>query len=222
MSTVNNLNCLLIMTPKNDIQAQLESLWKTQQEIIQRLEKIEQRLSPPELPRLALPATDIHLPDPITQAILERSEEARARKWQKVFGDFDVDSFLDVEVLPACEILFPQRGIEVQQSRQNVRREQGDLYFSVNLLLSNDSQIVAVSVEKTVKIDYIDDLIQKLAHFRSLFPEYQHKELYGAIAGIAIEAGADEYAYRQGLFVLAQSGETVTVLNGEQFQPHNW
>ena len=124
---------------------------------------------------MALPATDIHLPDPITQAILERSEEARARKWQKVFGDFDVDSFLDVEVLPACEILFPQRGIEVQQSRQNVRREQGDLYFSVNLLLSNDSQIVAVSVKKTVKIDYIDALIQKSAHFRSLFPEYQHK-----------------------------------------------
>ncbi len=210
------------MTSQNDVQAQLESLWKTQQEIIQRLEKIEQRLSPPESPRLAFPSTEILHRDPITQAILDRSEEIRARRWKKIFGDFDVDSFLEFEVLPACEILFPQRGIAVQQSRQNVGKEQGDLYFGVNLLLSNDSQIVAVFVEKTVKIDYIDDLTEKLANFRPLFPEYQHKELYGAIAGIDIEDGADKYAYRQGLFVLAQTGETVAILNGDSFQPKNW
>ena len=37
-----------------------------------------------------------------------------------------------------------------------------------------------------------------------------------------IEEGADKYAYRQGLFVLAQSGESVSILNNDQFQPKNW
>ncbi|MGK7957213.1 MAG: DUF3782 domain-containing protein, partial [Crocosphaera sp.] len=45
---------------------------------------------------------------------------------------------------------------------------------------------------------------------------------YGAVAGIEIEEGADKYAYRQGLFVLAQSGETVNILNDEQFNPQAW
>jgi hypothetical protein len=31
-----------------------------------------------------------------------------------------------------------------------------------------------------------------------------------------------QYAYRQGLYVLAQSGETVVILNDEQFQPSFW
>lgn len=32
-----------------------------------------------------------------------------------------------------------------------------------------------------------------------------------------IEEGADKYASRQGLFVLAQSGENVTISNDDQF-----
>jgi hypothetical protein len=47
-------------------------------------------------------------------------------------------------------------------------------------------------------------------------------QLYGAVAGIGIESDADRYAYRQGLFVLAQSGDGVVILNDEQFQPKAW
>jgi hypothetical protein len=37
-----------------------------------------------------------------------------------------------------------------------------------------------------------------------------------------IEDGADRYAYRQGLFVLAQTGDTVKILNDPEFQPKAW
>jgi hypothetical protein len=37
-----------------------------------------------------------------------------------------------------------------------------------------------------------------------------------------IEEGADKNGDRQGLFVLTQSGETIAILNSEQFQPKNW
>jgi hypothetical protein len=47
-------------------------------------------------------------------------------------------------------------------------------------------------------------------------------QLYGAVAGIGIESGADRYAYRRGLFVMAQSGDSVTLLNDEHFQPKAW
>jgi hypothetical protein len=38
----------------------------------------------------------------------------------------------------------------------------------------------------------------------------------------SIEEGADKYAYLQGLFVLAQAGEAVSILNDDGFQPRNW
>ena len=66
------------------------------------------------------------------------------------------------------------------------------------------------------------EFITDLREFRQFFPEYNDKQLYGAVAGIEIEQGADKYAYRQGLFVLAQSGENMVILNNEQFQPKTW
>ncbi|RMD72966.1 MAG: DUF3782 domain-containing protein, partial [Cyanobacteria bacterium J149] len=58
--------------------------------------------------------------------------------------------------------------------------------------------------------------------FKEFFPEYSQKQVYGAVAGIEIEEGADKYAYRQGLFVLTQSGENVVIVNGAEFQPKTW
>ena len=112
MSTVNNLNCLLIMTPKNDIQAQLESLWKTQQEIIQRLEKIEQRLSPPELPRLALPATDIHLPDPSPKQSLSVAKKLGRENGRKYLAILMLIVFSTLKSCPPAKFCFPKEGLK--------------------------------------------------------------------------------------------------------------
>ena len=66
------------------------------------------------------------------------------------------------------------------------------------------------------------ELKSDLNRFRQFFPEYAQKQLYLAVAEIEIEEGADRYAYRQGLFVLAQAGETVSILNNPDFEPKNW
>ena len=47
-------------------------------------------------------------------------------------------------------------------------------------------------------------------------------QLYGAVAGIGIESGADRYAYRQGLFVMTQSDDDIILLNDSNFQPKVW
>lgn len=44
----------------------------------------------------------------------------------------------------------------------------------------------------------------------------------GAVAGIVIEEGVDRFAYREGLFVIAQAGDTVRLLNDGEFVPKAW
>jgi hypothetical protein len=41
-------------------------------------------------------------------------------------------------------------------------------------------------------------------------------------AGMVVTDEVAHYAYNQGLFVLAQSGENVAILNGADFQPKTW
>ena len=48
------------------------------------------------------------------------------------------------------------------------------------------------------------------------------RKVIGAVGGIVIEEGSDKYAYKQGLYVITESGETVRILNDEKFKPKKW
>ena len=61
-----------------------------------------------------------------------------------------------------------------------------------------------------------------MEHFKRFFPQYDGNRLIGAVAGMVIAEEADKFAYRQGLFVITQTGETVQLLNDEKSQPKRW
>jgi hypothetical protein len=58
-----------------------------------------------------------------------------------------------------------------------------------------------------------------LPSFFEYFEEFRGRTLFGAVAGMSIDQDVDRFAYRNGLFVFAQSGENVRLLNDEKFLP---
>lgn len=127
--------------------------------------------------------------------------------------------FVEDLVAPACERIFLDRGIPVDQVSQRVkRRRQGDT-LEIDVLVVNQGHVLAVEVKSSLSVPDVKDFIVDLERFSVFFPEYAAMQLYGAVAGIGIESGADRYAYRQGLFVMAQSGDSVTLLNDSTFTP---
>jgi len=130
--------------------------------------------------------------------------------------------FVEDLVAPACERIFLDRGIPVDQVSQRVkRRRQGDT-LEIDVLVVNQGHVLAVEVKSSLSVPDVKDFIVDLERFSVFFPEYAAMQLYGAVAGIGIESGADRYAYRQGLFVMAQSGDSVTLLNDSTFTPKTW
>ena len=130
--------------------------------------------------------------------------------------------FVEDLVAPACERIFLERGIPVDQVSQRVkRRRQGDT-LEIDVLVVNQGHVLAVEVKSSLSVPDVKDFIADLERFSNFFPEYADMQLYGAVAGIGIESGADRYAYRQGLFVMAQSGDSVTLLNDSAFIPTAW
>jgi hypothetical protein len=130
--------------------------------------------------------------------------------------------FVENMVAPACETLFLNRQIPVHQVSQRVRKRLDGKTLEIDVLVTNENHVLVVEVKSSLSVDDVKELIKNLTEFRQFFPEYNHKQLYGAVAGIEIEEGADKYAYRQGLFVLAQRGENVAILNDTDFQPKTW
>lgn len=130
--------------------------------------------------------------------------------------------FLENQVAPACEHLFNERGIPVQMVTQRTKKRCGGNTMEVDVLVVNDGHVVAVEVKATLNAEAVRHFVERLQQFRVFFPEYAHWEIYGAMAGMRIDDGADNYARRAGLFVLAQSGESIKITNDAQFQPKAW
>jgi hypothetical protein len=162
-----------------------------------------------------------------TERILQEQSDKTDRKIQEVSKQIGAlggkwGRFVENMVAPACETLFLNRGIPVHQVSQRVKKRLDGKILEIDVLVTNEDYVLVVEVKSTLGVDDVKELINDLTEFRQFFPEYNQKQLYGAVAGIEIEEGADIYAYRQGLFVLAQSGENVAILNGAEFQPKVW
>jgi hypothetical protein len=131
--------------------------------------------------------------------------------------------FMENQVAPACERVFSERGIPVQMVSQRVKKRRGGDTLEIDVLVVNAGQVVVVvEVKASLSVEAVREFLDDLRQFRDFFPEYADWQVHGAVAGMRIEDGADRYAYQQGLFVLAQTGDTVKILNDAQFQPKAW
>lgn len=150
----------------------------------------------------------------------DRKFQETARLVSNLGGQWGL--FVENQVAPACERVFSERGIPVQMVSQRVKKRRGGDMLEIDVLVVNTGHVVVVEVKASLSVEAVREFLDDLRQFRDFFPEYADWQVHGAVAGMRIEDGADRYAYWQGLFVLAQTGDTVKILNDAQFQPKIW
>jgi len=158
----------------------------------------------------------------VSEEVSRVSEEVS--KVSKNVGDLTGKwgKFVEGLVAPGAVKLFNERGIEVERTSTRNRVRKGGEEMEIDVLIENEECAVVIEVKSTLKVEDVNELIEKLKRFREFFPRYEDSKLIGAVAGIVIEERADRYAYRQGLFVIGQTGETVKILNDDKFKPKVW
>jgi hypothetical protein len=127
--------------------------------------------------------------------------------------------FIEEMVEPAVVRLFLERGIDVTQTMSRLKSQRPGAAMEIDIVAVNGSELVAVECKSRLSKDDVNDFLTRLQRFKVAFPQFREFRIYGAVAGIEIDHGIDAYAYRQGLFVIKQSGETVKIVNDAQFQP---
>ncbi len=134
--------------------------------------------------------------------------------------------FREERLVPSLEWLFQEWGIRVNKTFQNFRRHgrlrMDDDAFEIDLLATNGEYAVLIVTRTALDTEDVQEHLQRMEKFRRFFPEFSDRKAVGAVAGIVIEDDADRFACKNGLFVIAQSGETVKLLNDEKFSPKVW
>lgn len=131
---------------------------------------------------------------------------------------------IEALVEPGSVELFRNRGVNVTTVAPRVKSKRNGGFFEIDLLLENDDAIVIIEVKSTLRVQDVREFAdEKLNTFFDFFPKYKGYEVYGAVAGVQINEGVEQFAYNSGLFVLGMGQEgLVRMLNDIEFEPRNF
>jgi len=162
-----------------------------------------------------------------TKQLLREVSLATDRKIKEVSASIGrlgnrLGDFIEDAVRPAAVRLFQGRGIAVHEVQQNVTVQRGEEGLEIDLMVVNDSEAVAVECKINLKIDDVNEHLERLAKLKRLLPRYANFKLMGAVAAMVIPDNVARYAVSKGLFVIGQSGEDLAIRNDDDFTPAVW
>jgi hypothetical protein len=131
-------------------------------------------------------------------------------------------TFVENLVEPAVLRLFQARGIDIQTTYRRAKSTRPAARMEIDILAVDGDVAVAIEVKSRLTQQDVDDLCEKLQKLKIAFPEHASHRVYGAVAAIEFLQDVDRYAYRKGLFVIRQCGDSVELANDESFQPRAW
>jgi len=127
--------------------------------------------------------------------------------------------FVQYMVAPAVLRMFQERGIEVHQIFPNATAQRDNEGIEVDLLAVNGVELVATECKSRLGIEDIDQHIERIRKIRRMFPQWANHRVYGAVATMVLDQGVAKYAQEKGLFVISQSGDSVEIVNAQNFVP---
>jgi hypothetical protein len=156
------------------------------------------------------------------------------RKMREVFERFDnlsrrfgdlgnrLGEFVEAMVEPAVVELFRRQGLDVSEVYRRVTSRRGGERIEIDLLVVDGDTAVAVECKSRLTREEVERHVERMNKFKRLLPKYADMRIHGAVAGMVVDEDAIEAAQAAGLWVLAQSGETVALRNDPDFTPRVW
>ena len=108
-----------------------------------------------------------------------------------------------------------ERGIKVEGVITNLNK--GSAEFDI--IAVNGTEIVVVEVKATLDPSDVDKFKKNIDKFKSLWPDFKEKTVYGAMAYlIKANRQAESLADKQGFFVISATGDVI-IKNDKDFKP---
>ena len=151
-----------------------------------------------------------------------RDTDRRLRKLDELFNG-QWGKLMEALVEGDLIALLRQRGIALDHTSTNHKRDYGGRRWEIDILAVNDSEAVVVEVKTTLKARHVDHFLETLRSFHLAMPEYgSSRSVYGAVTYLRADESSDVYAEGQGLYVIRATGSSAGITNQESFRPRTF
>ena len=137
----------------------------------------------------------------------------------KIFGDMaEYVSFTNL-----TRLLREQAGIEIKGVTKRWKIEHEGRNYEFDLIAVGAKAVVVVEVKTTLRSDDVDDFAAIMPDVPAIFPEYQHRDIYGGFAYMKAQDGTEKRAHKHGLLTIRAIGASTSELVGfDQAQLRNF
>ncbi len=146
-----------------------------------------------------------------TDRRLKKAEDLFTTQWGKL-----MESLVRGDLVK----LLAGRDIGVRSLAQRTLTQRGGESYEVDILAVNGEEIVAVEVKTTLRPEDVGRFRSKLGRFKEWWPEYRDRRVYGAMAFLQASEDVARQAEGQGFFVIRATGDSASIVNAENFEPH--
>ncbi len=131
--------------------------------------------------------------------------------------------FSEEGVLAAVKRLFDKRGIPLEHFYRNLTGPLNGETMETDVIGVGPKHAVLVEVKLRLRQAEVKKFLEKkLPRFFEFFPNLRRPVLYGGVAGMSIDQDAERYAYKQGIFVIGQTGDNLRIVNDKKFKPRSF
>ena len=111
--------------------------------------------------------------------------------------------------------MYEDKGFKINSLCKNYKRKnkQLNLEMEQDVVLFTETQVIVEEVKASCDKKDVEKFFRNMEKFKMLYDEYADKEVFGAVAAVNYEDGADTYARDLGLFVVCVSSDEIFSLD---------
>lgn len=111
--------------------------------------------------------------------------------------------------------MYEDKGFKINSLCKNYKRKnkQLNLEMEQDVVLFTETQVIVEEVKASCDKKDVEKFFHNMEKFKLLYDEYADKEVFGAVAAVNYEDGADTYARDLGLFVVRVSSDEIFSLD---------
>jgi Holliday junction resolvase-like predicted endonuclease len=149
-----------------------------------------------------------------TECKLNQLEKLFTSQWGKL-----MESLIEGDLIA----LLQSRGIQIADTTMRLKGKCPDGgNYEFDIIAHNGAEIVVVEVKTTLRPQDVKDFIERLNQLKGWIPRYAHNQIYGAMAWLTADAGAEQMVEKRGLFSIRATGNSASIQNPTEFIPHQW
>lgn len=118
--------------------------------------------------------------------------------------------------------MFNNWNIPVTQTSMRVHGTFHGQIYEFDIIVHNGEAVIIVEVKTTLRPQHVKHFIKKLDQAKIWLKQYANTPIYGAMAFLHADAGAEQMVIKQNLFAIRATGDSASIVNTKGFAPRVW